>query len=264
MTGKANMTIKPRRSKTLFLVVVFVMVASLAGVVLLANNARNLERLRIALGFDPVARPLPEQGPVPIARPPAPIIPVPERMLDVPAMAPQEGFHRTITRGREDICSALQKSGWISEEWQFAYVGERGWSCGAEKIVIGAGEADLPAGTLFVSARGTDSDSVSSVRLKINFLDGQLSGPVLEQAVSAADAILEAIGWGDEPALIASLRRLEEFEINGNGHTVSLFQEPSDIPRYNFLISSDPPGFADKDVVSPARKKWLRSPSPGN
>ena len=108
------------------------------------------------------------------------------------------------------------------------------------------------------------SDSVSSVRLKINFLDGQLSGPVLEQAVSAADAILEAIGWGDEPALIASLRRLEEFEINGNGHTVSLFQEPSDIPRYNFLISSDPPGFADKDVVSPARKKWLRSPSPGN
>lgn len=262
------MTIKPRRSKTLFLVVVLVMVGSLAGVVLLANNARNLERLRTALGFPPVAQPLPEEGPVPIARPVArpldPIIRVPERMLDAPAMAPQLGLRRTITRGRDDVCSALQESGWVSQDWQVADLGERGWSCGAEMIVIGAGDADLPAGTLFVSARGMGSDSVSSVRLKMNFLDGELSGPVLEQAVSAVGAILEAIGWGEEPALIAKLRRLEDFEIKGNGHTISLFQEPTDIPRYNFLISSDPPGFVDKELVSPARMKWLRSPNPGN
>ncbi|WP_339756234.1 DUF6030 family protein [uncultured Hoeflea sp.] len=248
--------------------VLFVMIGGLASVVLFANDARNLERLLIRLGFAPVAQPSPVEIDVPpvapAAKPPGPVIHVPERMLDSPLAALQDGFRRTITRRREDICSALQKNGWVGQQWQVAALGQRTWSCGAEKRVAGAGDPGAPAGSLFVSARGTGSDNVSSVRLKINFLDGKLSGPVLEQAIGAADDIFQAIGWGEEPAIIDNLRRLQVFEINGNGNTISLSREPTDIPRYNFLIVSDMPGPIRKGPASPARKRWLKSPEPAN
>jgi hypothetical protein len=269
MSGNSKMTIKPQRSRIWFLMVMFVMIGGLASVVLLANDSRNLERLLSRLGFPPVARPLPVEADVPriepAAKPPIPVIQVPEGMLDPPAVALQDGFHRTITRRREDICSALQKNGWVSQQWQVADLGQRTWSCGAEKIVVGgAGDPDSPAGSLFVSARGMGSDNVSSVRLKMNFLDGEVSGPVLEQAIGAAGDIFQAIGWGEEPAVIENLRRLQVFEINGNGNTISLSREPTDIPRYNFLIVSDPTGPIRKDGVQAAHKRWLNSPEPGN
>lgn len=263
------MTIKPQRSRIWFLMVMFVMIGGLASVVLLANDSRNLERLLTRLGFPPVARPLPVEAYVPdiepVARPPTPVIPIPDRMLDPPVVAPQDGFRRTITRRREDICSALQKNGWVSQQWQVADLGQRTWSCGAEKIVVGgAGDPDSPAGSLFVSARGMGSDNVSSVRLKINFLDGELSGPVREQAIGAASDIFQAIGWGEEHAIIENLRQLQVFEINGNGNAISLSREPTDIPRYNFLIVSDPTGPISKDAALSAHKRWLKSPEPGN
>ncbi|MGJ8569301.1 MAG: DUF6030 family protein [Hoeflea sp.] len=262
------MTIKPRRSRIWFPVALFVMIGGLASVVLLANDSRNLERLLTRLGFPPVARPLPVEADVPeiepAAKPPTPVIPVPERMLDPPVLAPQDGFRRTITRRREGICSALQKSGWVSQQWQVADLGQRTWSCGAEKIVVGAGDPDSPAGSLFVSARGMGSDNVSSVRLKMNFLDGEVSGPVRQQAIGAAGDIFQAIGWGEEPVIIEKLRQLQEFEINGNGSTISLSREPTDIPRYNFLIVSDPTGPIRKGAAAPAHKRWLNSPEPGN
>jgi hypothetical protein len=268
MNGNAKMTIKPQRSRIWFLMGMFVMIGGLASVVLLANDSRNLQRLLSRLGFAPVAKPLPDEAYVPrvkpAAKPPTPVIHIPERMLDPPVVAPQDGFRRTITRRREDICSALQKNGWVSQQWQVADLGQRTWSCGAEKIVAGAGDTDSPAGSLFVSARGMGSDNVSSVRLKINFLDGELAGPVLEQAIGAARDIFQAIGWGEEPAIIENLRQLQVFEINGNGNTISLSREPTDIPRYNFFIVSDPTGPIRKDGVQAAHKRWLKSPEPGN
>lgn len=266
MSGNGKMTIKPQRSRLWFLMVLVVMIGGLASVVLLANDARNLERLLIRLGFALVVQPSPVETDVPRVAPaaklPDPVIHIPERMLDPLLTAPQAGFRRTITRRREDICSALQKSGWVSQQWQVTDLGQRAWSCGAEKRVAGEGDPDSPAGSLFVLARGTGSDKVSSVRLKINFLDGKLSGPVLDQAIAAAGDIFQAIGWGEEPAIIENLRQLQLFEINGNGNTISLSREPTDIPRYNFLIVSDMPGPIRKGSGSPAGKRWLKSPEP--
>lgn len=262
------MTIKLQRSRIWFLMVLFVIIGGLASVVLLANDSRNLERPLARLGFPQDAKPLPVYADVReyelAAKLPTPVIHVPQHLLDPPLIDPPDGFRRTITRRREDICSALQKNGWVGQQWQIADLGQRTWSCGAEKIVVGTGDPDSPSGSLFVSARGMGSDNVSSVRMKINFLDGELSGPVFEQAIGAAGDIFRAIGWGEEPAIIENLRRLQEFEINGNGNTISLSREPTDVPRYNFIIVSDPTGPVSKGAASPAHKRWLNSPKPGN
>jgi len=262
------MTIKPQRGRIWFLMVLFVMIAGLTSVVLLANDSRNLGRLLTRLGFAPVVQSLPVEADVPrivpASKPPAPVIHFPERALDLPAVAPQDGFRRTITRRREDICSALQKNGWVSQQWQVADLGQRTWSCGAEKIVVGAGDPDSPAGSLFVSARGIGSDNVSSVRLKVNFLNGELSGPVREQAIGAAGDIFQAVGWGEQPEIIENLRQLQVFEINGNGNTISLSREPSQIPRYNFLIVSDATGPIRNGPALPGRERWLKSPETAN
>ena len=185
-------------------------------------------------------------------------------MTEPPLIAPQNGFHRTITRRREDICSALQKSGWVSEQWQVADLGQQTWSCGAEKLVAATDDPVTTIGSLFVSARGMGSDNVSSVRLKVNFLDGEISPLVHEQAISAARDILEAIGWGEEPEVMDKLRRWKQFELKGNGNTISLSREPTDIPRYNFLIASDSSDLIRQQAAPGARKRWLKSPEPGN
>ncbi|MCY0096373.1 DUF6030 family protein [Hoeflea ulvae] len=266
------MTRTPRRGKALFLVAVLVIAGGLASVVLLANNSRNLDLLLARFGVSSAATvpPLPplvdEPAPetVQSAKPPEPVIYMPERMMDPPVTAPQNGFRRTISRGRDDVCGALQKQGWVSQDWQAAEPGDRPWSCGAEKVVPDADDPALVAGSLFVSARGTGSDSVSSVRLKVNFLDGGISDLVAGQAVAAAVDILDAIGWGDQPAVLEKLRRFEPFAIEGNGNTMSLSREPTDIPRFNFLIVSDPSGITGENDASDARRKWLEVPGTAN
>ena len=267
MSDNAKITKRPGRDRALFLVALVVIFAGLAGIVLLANNSRNLNRLLTEFGLLPVAPPPPIETDVPAiepaAKPSSPIIYVPEHLTGPPVIAPQDGFHRTITRGREDICNALQKSGWVGQQWQVPDLGQRTWSCGAEKLVASAGDPDSTIGSLFVSARGTGSDNVSSVRLKANFLDGEISGPVHAQAVSAALDILDAIGWGEDPEIIENLRQWKVFEIGGNGNTISLSREPTDIPRYNFLIASDPSSLIGKGAPSGTHREWLKSPEPG-
>jgi len=264
MSGTAKTTSKPRRNRVLFLGALAVIFAGLASVVLLANNAHNLDRLLAGFGFPPLTPPPPVQTDKPVVKPPGPVILVPEHMTDPPLIAPQDGFYRTITRRREDICSALQKSGWVSEEWQVADLGQQSWSCGAEKFVAAPDDPVTIIGSLFVSARGMGSDNVSSVRLKANFLDGQISPVVQEQAVSAARDILDAIGWGQEPEIVDKLRRWKQFEFKGNGNTISLSREPTDIPRYNFIIASEPPGLIRQQDAPGARKRWLKSPEPAD
>jgi hypothetical protein len=240
---------KPRSNNAVLLLALVVVFSGLAAVVLLANGNHNLNRILTALGVPPVKphvtagtfEPVPVEAP----KPPVPIIYIPERLMDHPVLPPQDAFRRTITRNRDAICAALQKAGWVGQEWQSGNPGVHGWSCGAEKDIADASDPTLMAGSLFVSARGTVPDRVSSVRLKLNFLNGETSGPVLEQAVIAAGDILSAIGWGDDPEILEKLHQLTEFNIKGTGNRISLSKELSDLPRYNFLIVSDPPGIGE-------------------
>ena len=262
MSGGTQITRRQHGGRTMFLVVLFVILAGLASVVLFANDARNLDRLLVWAGFPPTTPPIVEADMRTVEReqPPRPTILVPEHLTDPSVVAPQDGFYRTITRRREDICSALQQKGWVSEEWQVADLGQRAWSCGAEKVIAGDGDRDAPIGSLFVSARGVGSDTVSSVRLKANFLDGDISGPVRAQATSAARDILDAIGWHEDPEVMENLRRWKAFELEGNGNTISLSREDSDVPRYNFLIVSDPPGEIGEGAPLSGHRKPLKSP----
>ena len=66
---------------------------------------------------------------------------------------------------------------------------------------------------------------------------------------------------GEEPEIMDKLRRWKQFELEGNGNTISLSREPTDIPRYNFLIVTDPPGLIRQPG---ARKRWLKSPEPAD
>ncbi|MEQ8482583.1 MAG: DUF6030 family protein [Hoeflea sp.] len=259
-------TSRPHWNSAFFVVTLVVIFAGLASVVLLANEARNLNRLLAWAGVPPDATPSvdADMSTTESAQPPGPTIHVPEHLTEPPVVAPQDGFYRTITKRREDICSALQKKGWVSGQWQAADPGQRTWSCGAEKLLAANGDPDSPIGSLFVSARGMESDTVSSVRLKANFLDGDISGPVRAQATNAARDILDAIGWGEDPEVMENLRQWKVFKLEGNGNSISLSREPSDVPRYNFLIASDPPGMIGEGAPLGGQGKWLKSPGPEN
>ena len=250
----------------MFLLATLVVFSGLVSVVLLANSRQNLNRILIGMGFDRLAPSeiveVPEQAHLEVRPPPAPIIYVPDGLMDQSVLPPQEAFRRTITRSRDDICSALQKGGWVSEDWQAGDTGNQAWSCGAEKFVDDATGSSTPAGSLFISARGLNAKSVSSVRLKINFLNGETTGPVLEQAITATRDIMSAIGWGDDVEVLEKLGALTEFNLKGNGNRISLSRELGDVPRYNFLIASDSPAVAATRGPTTANKRWLKSPLP--
>lgn len=256
---------RPARSNVVLLMVLLAVFAGLASVVLLANENRNLNRLLIGFGFSPIASSLPAEisSAEDAAIPPEQIIFFPDRLMDPPVAVPQGAFRRTITKSRQNICAILQKDGWNGEQWQADDLENQLWSCGAEKLVAESSDPTSLAGSLFVMARGDGDDRVSSVRLKINFLNGNLSASVLKQAVSTSSDILKAIGWGDDPEIMRDLAQLRAFKVVGNGNMVSFFREDTDVPRYNFLIVSEQAGIAQNDNKAADNKHWLKSATPG-
>ena len=185
---------------------------------------------------------------------------LPDGLLRPSITFPKSTFRRTIRRDRSHVCDALQKEGWVSNAWQNGSGKEQQWSCGAEKALTDLSDPGNPPGSLFVGARGKGSNTVSSVRLKINFLSGEITPFVLEQAVATTEQLLAILGWGHDPELVQKVREQNAFKIVGNGYRISLNRERSDVPRYNFQIISEAPGIYQGVGVLARDRELLAAP----
>ena len=122
---------KASSGKILFALLTLCVLSAIATTVLVANDFRNLNRLLARFGYGPIeiragARE-PRSYELRGDRIPRPEVEIPERL--VTRIVPMETkFVRPIRRDPEQLCRALEKSGFVNSGWQEG-VAKGGWEC---------------------------------------------------------------------------------------------------------------------------------------
>ncbi|MBP2560923.1 hypothetical protein J2857_003692 [Neorhizobium galegae] len=222
-----------RRQRSTVLVFGFflaVVLAALATTVLAVNNGRNYKRLVRQFALEQYLLPAPPAPPLRVGRhkslPPAKHYPPWLLKASLERMAM---FEKTEALSAEDRCGLLRDDRGTTPT--FTRSGDD-WECLFFKEF---GNAPEPA-ALFIQARGTEPDIVSSFRIKVSLTDLATELVVLSEAIGATERFGLPMTRETRSYLIEKLAGRTEFSSMVENYRMTFSREITDARRYNLLI----------------------------
>lgn len=203
--------------------------------------------------------------PPPAAKPAAPdplgvLSPDLRAFLTHPGLDAPSPFIRLARVDPERFCKALAATGLKNATFQKAEPPLRGWTCVTDLVKPIDGD-EARVSSLFVAARGLESDRLDNIRMKLNLLDAATSPIARVVARDVLFQICRSLGFDPPPEVLAQLETLKEGRVYEGGVSWDLKREFGPADRYN-LIAIFPrtlfPGGEDRFVSDPRREPVAR------
>jgi hypothetical protein len=225
-------------SGALLFAVLAVCIAVLA-TVLLANDKKHLKSLLTYLNLAPAMR---------SAEPPTRIKPVKRQKLaaqklDLPPhlLKFEEGgdrasFARDFVLSGKDLCDRFIAAGFSNPQgWHASPVMIRNFECMAD-LVVGDPANTTERASLFLDIRGEASGEVRSIRMKVVAPQTPDGTAILAKLDDALALIIGQTRWADLANMLEPARRLQPYQAQHFGISVSIKPEPTAPHRLNVIL----------------------------
>ncbi|MFC3695226.1 DUF6030 family protein [Chenggangzhangella methanolivorans] len=179
-------------------------------------------------------KPLPKPGPPPA---PDPLHFLSDNLvawLVAPRPDAPSPFVRLTHVEPERFCTALAKSGLRNAEFRMSEPPLRGWTCVTDLVKPIEGD-EYVVSSLFVAARGLESDRIDNIRMKLNLLDEATSPVARAIARDTLFQICRSLGFEPPREVVAQLDELKEGRIFEGGVSWDLRREFGPQARYNLI-----------------------------
>jgi hypothetical protein len=233
-----------------------------ARLILVLAAAASLAAAGVAAAY--LARPDWFVPPPPAVRaPPDPLGRLPPQLVAFLAWPAPDAPQRFIRLNRvkpEAFCRILASVGLKNAAFRTAEPPLRGWTCVTDLIKPVEGD-DAAVSSLFVAARGLESDRVDNVRMKLNLIDEATAPVVNAIARDTLFQICRSLGWEPPPAVVEAVETLKEGRILDRGVSYDLRKEFGPALRLNLIVvfpRSLGGGGEDRFVADPQRSPLAR------
>ncbi|QXC50975.1 hypothetical protein KHC17_10605 [Agrobacterium salinitolerans] len=234
--------------------------------VLLANDRKHLKSLLIYLNLASTTgsvEPPPKMKPVKRQKPVAPKVSLPPHLLKFEQAGDRASFARDFVVSGKELCDRITAAGFSNPQgWHASPVNIRNFECMAD---LAAGNASDPAerASLFLEIRGKASGQIRSIRMKAVAPKTPDGAAVLTKLDEAVAMIIGQTRWADLADMLEPARRMQPYQAQHFGISVSIKPEPTAPHRLNVILlaSEQSPGlkltrsFFDRD-------RWLSPAAP--
>ena len=241
---------------------------AIGATVLLANDKRHLKSLLTYLNLAPATRfaePPPKMKPVKRQKLAARTVYLPPHLLKFEQSGDRPSFARDFVLSGKDLCDRFTAAGFSNPQgWHVSPVNIRNFECMAD---LAAGKAQDPAqqASLFLEIRGEASGDIRSIRMKAVAPKTPDGAAILAKLEEMLALIIGQTHWADLAGMLEPARRMQAYQAQHFGISVSIKPEPTAPHRLNVILlaSEEPPGvkltrvFFDGD-------RWLRPAVPSD
>ena len=239
---------------------------AIGATVLLANDRKHLKSLLIYLNLASTTgsvEPPPKMKPVKRQKPVAPKVSLPPHLLKFEQAGDRASFARDFVVSGKELCDRITAAGFSNPQgWHASPVNIRNFECMAD---LAAGNASDPAerASLFLEIRGEASGQIRSIRMKAVAPKTPDGAAVLTKLDEAVAMIIGQTRWADLADMLEPARRMQPYQAQHFGISVSIKPEPTAPHRLNVILlaSEQSPGlkltrsFFDRD-------RWLSPAAP--
>jgi len=253
--------LQKRVSSGALLFAVLAVCLAIGATVLLANDRKHLKSLLIYLNLASATgsvEPPPKMKPVKRQKPVAPKVSLPPHQAGDKA-----SFARDFVLSGKELCDRITAAGFSNlQGWHASQLNIRNFECMAD-LTVGNAAGPTERASLFLEIRGEASGEVRSIRMKAVAPKTPDGAAILTKLDETLTMIVEQTRWADLANMLEPARRMQPYQAQHFGISVSIKPEPTAPHRLNVILlaSEQSPGlkltrsFFDRD-------RWLRPAAP--
>ncbi|MDZ7925654.1 MAG: DUF6030 family protein [Agrobacterium sp.] len=222
------------RPGALLFAVLAVCLAVLA-TVLLANDKKHLKSLLTYLDLAPAEQPA-RMKPLKRQKPTPQKLNLPPHLLKFEQGGDRASFARDFVLSGKDLCDRFIAAGFSNPQgWHASPVNTRNFECMAD-LVVGDTSNIAERASLFLDIRGEASGEVRSIRMKVVAPQTPDGAVILTKLEDALSLIIDQTRWADLASMIEPARRLQPYQAQHFGISVSMKPEPTAPHRLNLIL----------------------------
>ncbi|MCZ7497029.1 DUF6030 family protein [Agrobacterium rhizogenes] len=257
--------LQKRVSHGALLFAVLAVCLAIGATVLLANDKKHLKSLLAYLNLAPAIQSAtpPKMKPVKRQKLATQKVSLPPHLLKFEQVGDRASFARDFVVSGKELCERFTAAGFSNPQgWHASPVNIRSFECMAD---FAAGNASDPAerASLFLEIRGEASGEVRSIRMKAVAPKTPDGADVLTKLDETLAMIIGQTRWADLADMLEPARRMQPYQAQHFGISVSMKPEPTAPHRLNVILLSNEqsPGlkltrsFFDRD-------RWLSPAAP--
>ncbi|CAN7161898.1 DUF6030 family protein [Agrobacterium sp. MAFF310724] len=257
--------LQKRVSHGALLFAVLAVCLAIGATVLLANDKKHLKSLLAYLNLTPAIQSAtpPKMKPVKRQKLATQKVSLPPHLLKFEQVGDRASFARDFVVSGKELCERFTAAGFSNPQgWHASPVNIRSSECMAD---FAAGNASDPAerASLFLEIRGEASGEIRSIRMKAVAPITPDGTAVLAKLDEALAMIIGQTRWADLADMLEPARRMQLYQAQHFGISVSMKPEPTAPHRLNVILlaSEQSPGlkltrsFFDRD-------RWLSPAAP--
>ncbi|CUX32388.1 hypothetical protein AGR7C_Cc260162 [Agrobacterium deltaense Zutra 3/1] len=257
--------LQKRVSHGALLFAVLAVCLAIGATVLLANDKKHLKSLLAYLNLAPAIQSAtpPKMKPVKRQKLATPKVSLPPHLLKFEQVGDRASFARDFVVSGKELCERFTAAGFSNPRgWHASPVNIRSFECMAD---LAAGNASDPAerASLFLEIRGEASGEIRSIRMKAVAPETPDGAAVLAKLDEALAMIIGQTRWADLADMLEPARRMQPYQAQHFGISVSIKPEPTAPHRLNVILlaNEQSPGlkltrsFFDRD-------RWLSPAAP--
>ncbi|MGV1989302.1 DUF6030 family protein [Agrobacterium sp. 22-221-1] len=257
--------LQKRVSHGALLFAVLAVCLAIGATVLLANDKKHLKSLLAYLNLAPTMQSAtpPKMKPVKRQKLVAQKVSLPPHLLKFEQVGDRASFARDFVVSGKELCDRFIAAGFSNPRgWHASPVNIRSFECMAD---FAAGNASDPAerASLFLEVRGEASGEIRSIRMKAVAPKTPDGAAVLAKLDEALAMIIGQTRWADLADMLEPARRMQPYQAQHFGISVSIKPEPTAPHRLNVILlaNEQSPGlkltrsFFDRD-------RWLSPAAP--
>ncbi|KVK41396.1 hypothetical protein L901_10770 [Agrobacterium sp. D14] len=238
---------------------------AIGATVLLANDKKHLKSLLAYLNLAPAIQSAtpPKMKPVKRQKLAVQKVSLPPHLLKFEQVGDRASFARDFVVSGKELCDRFTAAGFSNPRgWHASPVNIRNFECMAD---LAAGNASDPAerASLFLEIRGEASGEIRSIRMKAVAPKTPDGAAVLTKLDEALAMIIGQTRWADLADMLEPARRMQPYQAQHFGISVSIKPEPTAPHRLNVILlaNEQSPGlkltrsFFDRD-------RWLSPAAP--
>ncbi|MGV2109828.1 DUF6030 family protein [Agrobacterium salinitolerans] len=231
--------LQKRVSHGALLFAVLAVCLAIGATVLLANDRKHLKSLLIYLNLASTTgsvEPPPKMKPVKRQKPVAPKVSLPPHLLKFEQAGDRASFARDFVVSGKELCDRITAAGFSNPQgWHASPVNIRNFECMAD---LAAGNASDPAerASLFLEIRGEASGQIRSIRMKAVAPKTPDGATVLSKLDEAVAMIIGQTRWADLADMLEPARRMQPYQAQHFGISVSIKPEPTAPHRLNVIL----------------------------
>lgn len=235
---------------------------AIGATVLLANDRKHLKSLLTYLNLAPATRfaePPPKMKPVKRQKLAARTVYLPPHLLKFEQSDDRPSFARDFVLSGKDLCDRFTAAGFSNPQgWHVSPVNIRNFECMAD-LAAGKAEDHVQRASLFLEIRGEASGDIRSIRMKAVAPETSDGAAILTKLEEMLTLVIAQTHWADLAGILEPARRMQPYQAQHFGISVSIKPEPTAPHRLNVILlaNDEPPGvkltraFFDGD-------RWLR------